>query len=81
MVVSVLTVLTVVLIVQRSRTPDLHERVFRIGYEDVPPSEFAAQDGSAKGAVIDVMQEAAAARHPPRVGSQRRWFGTVPEYG
>jgi len=61
-VVSVLTVLTVVLMLQRSRTPDLHERAFRIGYEDVPPSEFVAQDGSAKGAVIDVMQEAARRR-------------------
>ena len=61
-VVSVLTVLTVVLMLQRSRTPYLHERAFRIGYEDVPPSEFAAQDGSAKGAVIDVMQEAARRR-------------------
>jgi hypothetical protein len=43
---------------QRSRTPDWRDRAFRAGYEDVPPSEFIAQGGSAKGAVIDVMQEA-----------------------
>ena len=60
--VSILTALTGVLMVQRPRTPDLRERTFRTGYEDVPPSEFVDQDGAAKGAVIDVMQEAARRR-------------------
>jgi ABC-type amino acid transport substrate-binding protein len=32
---------------------------FRTGYEDVPPSQFVDPDGSAKGAVVEVMQEAA----------------------
>jgi signal transduction histidine kinase/CheY-like chemotaxis protein len=40
----------------------LGERTFRAGYEEVPPSEFAAPDGSPKGAVIDVMEEAARRR-------------------
>ena len=40
----------------------MRERTFRIGYEEVPPSQFAAPDGSAQGAVIDVMQEAARRR-------------------
>lgn len=59
---SVLTVLSIVLIVQRLREPEFGERTFRAGYEEVPPSEFVAPDGSPKGAVIDVMQEAARRR-------------------
>jgi signal transduction histidine kinase/DNA-binding response OmpR family regulator len=55
----VLILLIAVLMVERSRTPDLRERTFRAGYEEVPPSQFLAKDGSAKGAVIDVMEEAA----------------------
>ncbi len=59
-VVSVLTVLTAALvIVEKSRTPDLRGRTFRTGYEDVPPSQFVGPDGSAKGAVVDVMEEPA----------------------
>jgi signal transduction histidine kinase/CheY-like chemotaxis protein len=61
-VASILTLLAGVLMVQRLRTPDLRGRTFRAGYEDVPPSEFVDQDGSARGAVIDVMQEAARRR-------------------
>jgi signal transduction histidine kinase/CheY-like chemotaxis protein len=59
---SVLTVLTAVLLVQIFRTPDFRERTFRTGYEEVPPSQFIGPDGAAKGAVIDVMQEAARRR-------------------
>jgi len=61
-VVAALAVLTVALIVERSRTPASTKRTFLTGYEDVPPSEFRGPDGSAKGAVIDVMQEAARRR-------------------
>jgi len=59
--ISVLAVLTAFL-VQKSRTPDFRQRTFRTGYEDVPPSQFVGRDGSAKGAVVDVIQEAARRR-------------------
>jgi signal transduction histidine kinase/CheY-like chemotaxis protein len=59
---SLLTVLTIVIGVERSRKPDLGERTLRAGLEDVPPSEFVAQDGTPRGAVVDVMQEAARRR-------------------
>jgi signal transduction histidine kinase/CheY-like chemotaxis protein len=62
-VVSVLTALTAAIVmVQRSRTPDLRGRTFRTGYEDVPPSQFLGSDGCAKGAVVDLMEEAARRR-------------------
>ena len=57
-----LIALTGVLMVAGSGGPDLRTRTFRAGYEDVPPSEFRAQDGSPKGAVIDVMEQAAKRR-------------------
>ncbi len=58
----VLTMLAVLFIVQKFRATDLRERSFRTGYEDVPPSEFAAADGSPKGAVIEVIEAAARRR-------------------
>jgi len=61
-VVCVLTALTAGLMVKRARLPDSHQPAFRTGYEEVPPSQFAGRDGSAKGAVIDVIQEAARRR-------------------
>jgi len=61
-IASVLTVLTAALILHGPATRSLRDRSFRIGYEDVPPSEFAGSDGCAKGAVVDVMQEAARRR-------------------
>jgi signal transduction histidine kinase/CheY-like chemotaxis protein len=60
--VLVLVVLSAVLITQRFGRDNLRARTFRIGYEEVPPSQFVAPDGSAKGAIIDVMQEAARRR-------------------
>jgi signal transduction histidine kinase/CheY-like chemotaxis protein len=59
---SVLALLIIVLMLQRFREPELGERTFRAGYEEVPPSEFAGADGSPRGAVIEVMQEAARRR-------------------
>jgi len=70
-------VLTAALMAQRFGKRNLRERTFRTGYEDVPPSQFVAPDGSAKGAVIDVMQEAARRRGirlvwvHSKVGSER----------
>jgi signal transduction histidine kinase/CheY-like chemotaxis protein len=54
--------LAVLFIVQKYRATDLRERSFRAGYEDVPPSEFAAPDGTPRGAVIEVIEEAARRR-------------------
>jgi signal transduction histidine kinase/CheY-like chemotaxis protein len=59
---SALTVLIAVFMLRGSGTSASRERTFRVGYEDVPPSEFAGPDGTAKGAVIEVMQEAARRR-------------------
>jgi signal transduction histidine kinase/DNA-binding response OmpR family regulator len=64
---SLLTVLTIVIVVERSRKPDLGERTLRAGLEDVPPSEFV-QDGTPRGAVVDVMREAAR-----RLGIRLAW--------
>jgi signal transduction histidine kinase/DNA-binding response OmpR family regulator len=61
-IVLVLLALAAVLLQQSSRTPASSGRTFRAGYEEVPPSEFMDADGSAHGAVIDVMQEAARRR-------------------
>src|SRR5271169_3333759 len=60
--VSVLTVFIIAMTVQRSRKPALGERTLRAGIEDVPPSEFVAPDGTPRGAVVEVMQEAARRR-------------------
>ncbi len=60
---SALTLLVIVLLLLwRVRKPKSDEQVFRAGYEEVPPSEFIGADGSARGAVIEVMQEAARRR-------------------
>ncbi|MGA3202871.1 MAG: response regulator [Bryobacteraceae bacterium] len=59
---SVLALIAVAVGVEKSRAPDLRGRAFRIGYEEVPPSQFVGPDGSARGAVIDVMEEAARRR-------------------
>ena len=60
--ISVLIGLCIVLIFQSLRTSDFQQRTFRAGYEEVPPSEFSGKDGAPKGAVIDVMREAARRR-------------------
>src|SRR4051812_7840483 len=41
------------------REHSLHERVFRVGYQDVPPVQFRGGDGQAAGVSIDIFNEAA----------------------
>jgi len=52
--------------------PRLAGRTFRIGYEESPPNQFIAPDGSPAGPVIDVVREAAR-----RAGIRLDW---VPMY-
>jgi ABC-type amino acid transport substrate-binding protein len=44
------------------RSPDLRGKSFRIGYEESPPTQFIAADGSPTGAAIDIVREAARRR-------------------
>jgi len=61
-VVCALTLVIAVVAVQRLRRPDLRGRTFRIGYEESPPTQFVAADGSPAGAPIDIVREAARRR-------------------
>jgi signal transduction histidine kinase/CheY-like chemotaxis protein len=58
----VLTVVTSALIVERSKTPDLRGRSFRVGFEESPPVQYVKADGGPSGAVIDILSEAARRR-------------------
>lgn len=61
-VASVLALLLAVAAFQTLRKPDLRGRTFRIGYEESPPTQFVAADGSPSGAPIDIVREAARRR-------------------
>jgi signal transduction histidine kinase/CheY-like chemotaxis protein len=58
----VLAMVTSVLIVGRSKTPDLRGRSFHIGFEESPPVQYVKADGGPSGAVIDILREAARRR-------------------
>jgi signal transduction histidine kinase/CheY-like chemotaxis protein len=58
-----------VLLLVQSRGRDLRGRTFRIGYEESRPTQFIAPDGSAAGATIDILREAARRR-----GIKLEWF-------
>ena len=66
---SVLTVLIAALVITRSRGPDLHQRSFRIGYEESMPTQYVLPDGGPAGAAIDILREAARRR-----GIKLIWF-------
>ncbi len=65
---AVLAVSMAAVAIEKSRGPDLRGRRFRIGYEQSPPTQHIAPDGSPAGAVIDVVREAAR-----RCGIELEW--------
>jgi signal transduction histidine kinase/CheY-like chemotaxis protein len=61
-VASALAAVGTLLVINEWRGPELRGRTFRMGYEDSQPIQYVMPDGSAAGANIEVVREAARRR-------------------